>query len=189
MRVLVVEDDRKVAAFIRRGLEEEGCRVDVLHGGVEAGDQGRLIDYDAAGLDLMLPGCSGLQVLRDLRAHKGDLGQAVCDRRGHGPPPRADAARTAAGGPASGCGSRNGPGAPRRDSRRAPSRSAAEGIRAPRMPDVLQRPVEVHINCLRNKVDRGFDVPLIHTVRGVGYVLSDRGHDFYGNLPGRETEE
>jgi DNA-binding response OmpR family regulator len=34
--------------------------------------------------------------------------------------------------------------------------------------------VEVHINSLRNKVDRGFPVPLIQTVRGVGYMLTDR---------------
>jgi two-component system, OmpR family, response regulator len=39
--------------------------------------------------------------------------------------------------------------------------------------DSVSNVVEVHINSLRNKVDRGFGVPLIHTVRGVGYVLTD----------------
>ena len=39
--------------------------------------------------------------------------------------------------------------------------------------DSVSNVVEVHINSLRNKVDRGFDVPLIHTVRGVGYMLTD----------------
>ena len=73
MRILVVEDDRKVAAFIQRGLEEEGYAVDVLHDGSEAGVHATCIDYDAAVLDLMLPGRSGLQVLRDLRAKKGEL--------------------------------------------------------------------------------------------------------------------
>src|SRR5207244_1105183 len=72
-RVLVVEDDRKVARFIQTGLEEEGYSVDVLHDGREAGDHAQLVDYDAMVLDLMLPGRSGLQVLRDIRARKPTL--------------------------------------------------------------------------------------------------------------------
>jgi len=39
--------------------------------------------------------------------------------------------------------------------------------------DSISNVVEVHINSLRNKIDKGFDVPLIHTIRGVGYVLTD----------------
>jgi two-component system, OmpR family, response regulator len=39
--------------------------------------------------------------------------------------------------------------------------------------DSVSNVVEVHINALRNKIDRGFDRPLIHTIRGVGYVLTD----------------
>jgi two-component system OmpR family response regulator len=39
--------------------------------------------------------------------------------------------------------------------------------------DSVSNVVEVHINALRNKVDRGFSAPLIHTVRGVGYMLAD----------------
>jgi DNA-binding response OmpR family regulator len=39
--------------------------------------------------------------------------------------------------------------------------------------DSISNVVEVHINSLRNKIDRGFSVPLIHTVRGVGYMLTD----------------
>jgi two-component system OmpR family response regulator len=39
--------------------------------------------------------------------------------------------------------------------------------------DSISNVVEVHINSLRNKIDKGFAVPLIHTVRGVGYVLTD----------------
>jgi len=38
--------------------------------------------------------------------------------------------------------------------------------------DSISNVVEVHINSLRGKIDRGFDVPLIHTVRGVGYMLA-----------------
>ena len=73
MRVLVIEDDRKVASFIQTGLEQEGYAVDVLHDGAEAGDQAHAIDYDAVVLDLMLPGRSGFQVLRDIRARKARL--------------------------------------------------------------------------------------------------------------------
>ena len=40
--------------------------------------------------------------------------------------------------------------------------------------DSVSNVVEVHINSLRNKIDRGFGVPLIHTVRGVGYMLTDK---------------
>ena len=58
MRILVVEDDRKVASFIQRGLEEEGYAVDVLHDGSDAGDQAHQADYDCVVLDLMLPGRS-----------------------------------------------------------------------------------------------------------------------------------
>ena len=39
--------------------------------------------------------------------------------------------------------------------------------------DSVSNVVEVHINSLRNKIDRGFEAPLIHTIRGVGYVLTD----------------
>jgi DNA-binding response OmpR family regulator len=70
MRVLVIEDDRKVASFIQTGLEQEGYAVDVLHDGNNAGEQASAIDYDVVVLDLMLPGRSGFQVLRDIRARK-----------------------------------------------------------------------------------------------------------------------
>ena len=73
MRVLVVEDDRKVAGFIRTGLEQEGYAVDLLADGRDAGEQARTVDYDAVVLDLMLPGRSGLQVLRDIRSRKAEL--------------------------------------------------------------------------------------------------------------------
>ena len=68
MRILVVEDDQKVASFIQSGLTQEGYAVDVLRDGLMAGEQARAVDYDAVVLDLMLPGRSGFQVLRDIRA-------------------------------------------------------------------------------------------------------------------------
>ena len=70
MRILVIEDDRKVANFIQSGLGQEGYAVDVLHEGSHAGEQAHAFDYDAVVLDLMLPGRSGFQVLRDIRARK-----------------------------------------------------------------------------------------------------------------------
>src|SRR5579872_2446317 len=73
MRILVVEDDRKVANFIQSGLAEEGYAVDVLYDGNHAGEQANAFDYDAVVLDLMLPGRSGFQVLRDIRARKSAL--------------------------------------------------------------------------------------------------------------------
>src|SRR5689334_2041655 len=73
VRILVVEDDRKVANFIQSGLAEEGYAVDVLYEGSHAGDQANAFDYDAVVLDLMLPGRSGFQVLRDIRARKREL--------------------------------------------------------------------------------------------------------------------
>ena len=73
MRILVVEDDRKVANFIQSGLSEEGYAVDVLYEGGHAGDQANAFEYDAVVLDLMLPGRSGFQVLRDIRSRKREL--------------------------------------------------------------------------------------------------------------------
>jgi DNA-binding response OmpR family regulator len=73
MRVLVVEDDRRVASFIQKGLEQEGLAVDVLYDGGDAEVQARMVDYDCVVLDLLLPGRSGFQVLRDLRSKKADL--------------------------------------------------------------------------------------------------------------------
>jgi DNA-binding response OmpR family regulator len=71
MRILVVEDDRKVASFLQKGLEEEGHAVDVLNDGDDAGKQARMIDYDCVVLDLNLPGRSGFQVLRETAGDDG----------------------------------------------------------------------------------------------------------------------
>jgi CheY-like chemotaxis protein len=73
VRILVVEDDHKVASFIQSGLTQEGYAVDVLRDGTMAGEQARAVDYDAVILDVMLPGRSGFEVLRDIRARKPSL--------------------------------------------------------------------------------------------------------------------
>lgn len=67
MRILVVEDDRKVAGFIEMGLREEGYAVDVAPDGEEAGVLAHVNQYDAILLDLMLPRKNGLQVATELR--------------------------------------------------------------------------------------------------------------------------
>lgn len=67
MRILVVEDEKKVAAFIKRGLEEEGYQVDAVHDGEEGVRQAQEQPYDLLILDVMLPSKDGLSVVRELR--------------------------------------------------------------------------------------------------------------------------
>jgi len=64
MRVLIVEDEAKMAGLIRRGLEREGMAVDVAGDGEDALWRAKAVDYDAILLDLMLPGIDGLEVCR-----------------------------------------------------------------------------------------------------------------------------
>ncbi len=222
MRILVVEDDRKVASFIQKGLEEEGMAVDVLNDGDDAGVQGQMVDYDCVVLDLMLPGRSGFQVLRDIRARKPELpililsAQGAPEERVAGLNGGADdymakpfilaelSARIRA---------LLRRGKPRETKLRVGDleidttrRRVSRGGRAidlkPREYALLEflaqncdRPVtkshiiehvwdihfdsisnvvEVHINSLRNKIDRHAPMPLIQTVRGVGYMLTDK---------------
>ena len=67
MKVLVVEDDRKVAGFIEQGLIEEGHVVDVAPDGDEATLLAHVYDYDVILLDVMLPKKNGFQVATELR--------------------------------------------------------------------------------------------------------------------------
>ena len=67
MRILVVEDDRKVASFIQKGLAEEGYAVDVATDGEMGLAMGLDRLHDVIVLDVMLPGKPGFQVLRELR--------------------------------------------------------------------------------------------------------------------------
>jgi DNA-binding response OmpR family regulator len=221
MRILVVEDDRKVANFIQSGLAEEGYAVDVLYEGSHAGEQANACDYDAVVLDLMLPGRSGFQVLRDIRARKSALpililtAKDTVQERVAGLDGGADdymvkpfalaelSARLRAV-------MRRG--AAREnvlrvadlemDTVRRVVRRAGKTIdlkpkeyalleflvRNSDRPvtksliiehvwnihfDSVSNVVEVHINSLRNKIDRGIGTTLIHTIRGVGYILTD----------------
>ena len=70
MKVLIVEDEKKIASFVRKGLEAQGFVVEVAPNG----DEGFLLaitrPYDVAILDIMLPGRDGLSILRNLRERK-----------------------------------------------------------------------------------------------------------------------
>ncbi len=67
MRVLIVEDDIKIAAFIAKGLKEESYSVDVTHHGDEAIYLAQVNTYDVILLDVMLPGSDGMSVCKSLR--------------------------------------------------------------------------------------------------------------------------
>src|SRR5215471_10450932 len=70
MRVLIVEDELRIAAYLKRGLEEQGYAVDSVVNGIEALDCVRSVDYDVIILDIMLPEIDGLAVCRQLRKRK-----------------------------------------------------------------------------------------------------------------------
>jgi two-component system copper resistance phosphate regulon response regulator CusR len=222
MRILVVEDDRKVASFIQSGLEQEACAVDVLHDGSDVGEQAQSVDYDAIVLDLMLPGRSGFQVLRDVRARKPSLPVLILTAKDS----LADRVAGLDGGAddymvkpfalaelSARLRALLRRGTPRETKlrvadleldtvRRTVSRGGGAIDLKPKEYALLEflmrnsdRPVtrsliiehvwdihfdsvsnvvEVHVNSLRHKIDRGFPVPLIHTIRGVGYMLTDK---------------
>ncbi len=67
MRILVVEDNKKVASFVEKGLREEGYAVDTAHDGVDGALKANLYDYDLLLLDIMLPGKSGLEIVHEIR--------------------------------------------------------------------------------------------------------------------------
>ena len=221
MRILIIEDEKKVASFIAKGLQEEGHAVDVLHDGESGAGQAINVDYDLVVLDLMLPKLSGLEVLKAVRRKKAKLPVLVLTAKGEledrvsGLDAGADdylvkpfafaelSARVRA--------------LLRRGSREdtklrvadlemdTATRIVKRGgqpidlklkeyalleflMRNANRPvtrtmitehvwdihfDSVSNVVDVHINSLRNKIDRGFSAPLIHTIRGVGYQLSD----------------
>ncbi|KLO29443.1 transcriptional regulator [Mycolicibacter heraklionensis] len=70
MRILLVEDEARLAETVRRGLVAEGFVVDVEHDGTDGLAAATTGDYDVVVLDIMLPGLSGYQVVRELRAQQ-----------------------------------------------------------------------------------------------------------------------
>ena len=82
MRILVVEDNKKTAAFISKALKSEGFAIDVLHDGGAALRAIITAPYDGVVLDVMLPGCDGLSVLRQLRRQHNHTPVLLLSARG-----------------------------------------------------------------------------------------------------------
>jgi DNA-binding response OmpR family regulator len=221
VRILVIEDDKKVAGFIEQGLKQENHAVDVVCDGETAAFQVENFHYDLVILDLMLPRLPGLQVLQRIRQKNAALPVLILTARSDlqdkvealdsgaddyliKPFAYAElSARVRA--------------LIRRSTKEdiklrladlemdTTARIVTRGgrridlkpkeyallellLRNAHAPvtrnmiiehvwdihfDAISNVVDVHINWLRNKIDRGFSRPLIHTIRGVGYILTD----------------
>lgn len=222
MRVLVVEDEKKTASFIRKALQAESFAVDVSHDGAEALLLASSTPFDAIVLDIMLPGRDGLSVLRQLREQKNRTPVLLLSARGqvderveglnagaddYLPKPFALAELIAR---IRSLGRRAGE--PKSVTLRigdltldTVTRQAQRGgkmfeltTREYRLLEFLMRTpgricgrmailekvwdydfdpgtnlVDVYIKRLREKIDEGFEPKLLHTVRGVGYVMKE----------------
>ena len=73
MRILLVEDDKKVASFLERGLREDGYSVDVAFDGEDGSLKAHVHDYDLLILDVMLPGKTGYEILSELRREESPV--------------------------------------------------------------------------------------------------------------------
>jgi heavy metal response regulator len=222
MKILVVEDEKKVASFIKRGLEEEGYSVDIAYDGEEGLKMGTAEEYDLILMDLMLPQKNGLEVIQDLR--KEDIRTPVLcltakdkvDDIVSGLDSGSDdyltkpfafaelLARVRAlirrgiserGAEITFADLRLDPVAHkvwRADKEidlttkeyalleymmRNPNQTLTRSMIAEQVWDYtfdsFTNIIDVYVNYLRKKVDRDFDKKLIHTVRGVGYVLKE----------------
>jgi two-component system, OmpR family, copper resistance phosphate regulon response regulator CusR len=70
MKILIIEDELKTAAYLQRGLTEQGHAVDIAHDGIDGRHAALENSYDVIVLDVMLPGIDGFQVLRDVRRQR-----------------------------------------------------------------------------------------------------------------------
>jgi len=219
MKVLVVEDEAKVAGFIKKGLEEEAYSVDVASDGAECLAMVEINTYDALILDLMLPKKSGIEVVSELRRAGNNVPVLMLTAR--------DTLEDKVMGLDAGADDyltkpfafqellarirslfRRGKAeinmlrvadlsldpATRKVKRgdsditlttkefalleymmRNEGRALSRTTLSEQVWDInfdrTTNVVDVYINFLRNKVDKGKDKPLIHTVRGVGYML------------------
>lgn len=82
MKVLVVEDEKKIASLIRKDLEARGFVVDAVHHGDEGYVLATTRPYDVLVLDIMLPGRDGLSILRQLRERGMDVPVLLLTARG-----------------------------------------------------------------------------------------------------------
>ena len=221
MRVLIVEDDKKIASFIKQGLEEESYNVDVTHHGDEAIYLAQVNAYDVILLDIMIPGSDGLyvcKVLRDKEILSPIIMLTARDKledKIDGLDSGADdyltkpfefeelLARIRAQLRAKSTSSsivtiadleidRNRRNVKRNNKKitltvkeyallelllRNKDKVLTETIIKDNLSDMAQETmsniINVYIYRLRNKIDKGHDVKLIHTVRGSGYMLSE----------------
>jgi DNA-binding response OmpR family regulator len=223
MRVLVVEDEKKAASFIRRALQAEGFAVDAVHTGEDALALAQTTPYDAIVLDIMLPGRDGLSVVRELRARQNKSPVMLVTARGqveeridglnagaddYLPKPYALGelvARVRAlvrrGSESKSVvlrladltvdtvkrevkrGGQNIDLSPREYRLleyllRSPGRVCGRMQILEKVWDYDFDPgtnlVDVYVRRVRDKVDTGFTLPLLHTVRGVGYVMKEQ---------------
>ena len=70
MNVLLIEDDKRISELVERGLKEDGHRVSVSYNGAEGAEMMLEGEYDAALLDILLPGMDGFAVLEKVRSHR-----------------------------------------------------------------------------------------------------------------------
>lgn len=82
MRILIIEDEHKIANTLKKGLEQETFAVDLAYEGITGYDLASTEDYDLIVLDLMLPGMDGLEICRKLRAEKNHTPILILTARG-----------------------------------------------------------------------------------------------------------
>ena len=221
MRILVIEDEKKVASFIKKGLEEEHYAVDTAYDGETGLYMAEVNEYDLIILDLMIPKIDGLEVLKRIRKGKNSVPILVLTAK--------DTVEDIVKGLDAGCDdyltkpfnfmvllARIRALLRREKIDKEPLLKIADLTLSPithkvtrmekeveltskeyalleyfmRNPDkVLTRTmisehvwdyhfdsltnvVDVYVNYLRKKIDKDFELKLIHTIRGVGYILS-----------------
>jgi len=73
MKILVVEDEPKVASFLKKGLEENNYDVEIAYDGLSAEKLARIYDYDLYIIDIIIPGISGLDLCKKLKEQKSNI--------------------------------------------------------------------------------------------------------------------
>jgi len=226
MRILVIEDEKKVAHFIKKGLEEEHYAVDTAYDGETGLYMTEVNEYDLVVLDLMIPKIDGLEVLKRIRGNKNSVPILVLTAK--------DTVEDIVRGLDLGCDdyltkpfefkeflARIRALLRREKEEKEPALKIADLTLSlvthkvmrkgkeieltskeyalleyfMRNPDkVLTRTmisehvwdyhfdsmtnvIDVYVNYLRKKIDKGFEPKLIHTIRGVGYILSAERED------------
>jgi heavy metal response regulator len=222
MKILLVEDEKKVSNFIKKGLEEEHYAVDTAFDGETGLSMAEVNEYDLIVLDLMIPKIDGLEVLRRIRGRRSTVPVLVLTAR--------DSLEDIVKGLDSGCDdyltkpfafleflARVRALLRREKTDKVPLLRLADLTLSPvthkvmrtgkeieltskeyalleyfmRNPgkiltrtmisehvwdshfDSMTNLVDVYVNYLRKKIDKDFEPKLIHTIRGVGYVLKD----------------